>query len=709
MTLKDTFSSYNLTSEQSILLNKLEEFLSDNSTCFLLKGYAGTGKTFMMKGLTDYLSHNNWSFVIAAPTGIAAKVISKKVNQKGNTIHKTIYSKNDLKEIKTNDGKDSDSYIFYYDIKKNEDSYNTIYIIEEASMISNVFSEGEFFRFGSGYLLNDLIKYINVDDISHKKKILFIGDNAQLPPVSMNFSPALDCNYLREKYKIEAKEFELTEVVRQKSDSGILYNGTILRESLKFNIYNKIEINTDFNDIHKINNDELLKNYLKMCKYAIDDGTIIVAYSNALVKDYNDLIRKHFFPNKGTICKGDKVILVKNNYNYPQMDLMNGDFGFVKEVNPSNENRPVTLKRRIGNNEVIEIKVQLIFREVVISFINEESKVYDIKCKIIENLLYSNQRDMSSDELKALYVDFNTRNPKLKTGTKEFKDALRNDPYFNALRIKFGYAITCHKAQGGEWINTFLNCKTSLGYLNSNYFRWLYTGITRSKSNLFLIDEPHFKIDSNLIPPKIDNITIRQDIIVLNNDVLEIEIPFDFSNEKAFTKRIYLAIIEYLKDEYLTINNIRHTDYLEHYTFIQNNEKVTFKIHYNDKDKITKIEKPTNNCDFSQRINTKLSQIENKTIVIVESSIENLDLVYDFDKPFLKEFYESIKTKLAPLNFQITKIEHKQYHEIYEIEKNGLTATFKFWYDGKNIFKRTEVIQNRTTGLVDEIIELLNK
>src|SRR5690606_17745142 len=130
--------------------------------------------------------------------------------------------------------------------------------------------------------------------------------------------------------------------------------------------------------------------------------------------------------------------------------------------------------------------------------------------------------------------DFKIRNSKLKSGTKEFKDALRSDKYFNALRIKFGYAITCHKAQGGEWANTFLNCKTSMGYFNSSYFRWLYTGITRAKENLYTLDEPHFSITSNLQPPKNQNIQPRQDILAVSIEINESELPFDFSNQKAF-------------------------------------------------------------------------------------------------------------------------------------------------------------------------------
>lgn len=705
MTLKETFSKYTLTSGQNELLDELDKFLSDKSTCFLLKGYAGTGKTFMMKGLTDFLTETKRSFRIAAPTGRAAKVISQKTKHKAYTIHKTIYSSKDLKEFKIKNEDGTETFKFYYELKHNEDPNDTIYIIDETSMLSNVYSEGEFFRFGSGFLLKDLIEYINFDNNDYNKKIIFIGDNAQLPPVNMNFSPALDGKYLQENCNLVSSEFELTEVVRQKAESGILHNATKLRQSLKANVFNQLDIETNYNDINKTKHEELLSKYLEACNNSIDEETIIVAYSNSSVKECNDFVRNHFFPNQNTITVKDKIILVSNNYNYSQIELLNGDFGIVKEVSPINESRTVKLKRKNRRNETIEVNVPLTFRNVTITFTDEEFKKHDIQCKIIENLLYSPYRDLSSDELKALYIDFKIRNEKLKSGTKEFKDAIRSDVYFNALRIKFGYAVTCHKAQGGEWANTFLNCKTSMGYFNSSYFRWLYTGITRAKENLYTLDEPHFTFGSNLQPPKIENFQPREDILTLNTEISETELSFDFSNQTEFIKHIYLIVCECLKDQNVNINDIRHTNYLEHYTISQGTETAVFKINYNSHNKITTIQKPAKSTEFVESVYSKLVKLQNKLIIATEPEVKEPE--FEFEKSFQKEFYENLKEKLELYNFQISKIEHKQYHEVYEIKKNGFTATYKFWYDGKFKFKKTEIIQTRTTGLVDEINELI--
>lgn len=762
MTLRETFATYNLTSGQSSLIDELEKFLADNSTCFLLKGYAGTGKTFMMKGLTDFLFVNKRSFRISAPTGRAAKVISQKTKHKAYTIHKSIYSSKDLKEFKVKDEDGTETFKFYYDLKNNEDPANTVYIIDESSMLSNVYSEGEFFRFGSGYLLKDLIRYINFDNNGHNKKIIFIGDNAQLPPVNMNFSPALDGKYLRENCTIESKEFELTEVVRQKADSGILHNATVIRESIKANVFNKIDIETNFKDINKTTHEEFLSKYVLTCNNAIDENTTIIAYSNSSVKTYNDLIRNHFFPHSSLITKADRIILVSNNYNY-EIELLNGDYGVVIEVLSEQEKRETKLRRNNRNGETIEVLITIIYRNVKIEFKDIENIPYIIECKIIENLLYSKERDISSDQQKAIYIDFWIRNPKLNqikqllhskatnfenlqdvvkdlspndlnplitekikhlqaeyfknqnnTNLRQvsiniLKDALRADPYFNALRIKFGYAVTCHKAQGGEWKNTFLNCKTSMGYFNSSYFRWLYTGITRAKENLFTLDEPHFKIGSNLQSPRIEIIASRQDIFVLSEGILEMEIPFDLPNETPFLRNIFLAVNDILKDSNLNINSIKHTSYLEHYTFSQGNENAVFKIHYNNQNKITRIEKPVNTTILVETIHSALIHLENKAIILSEEGETETvsDKVFEFEKPFLKEFYESIILKITVNSIVIKDIEHKQYNEIYVFQKNGFTATYKFHYNGSGRFGKFEIVQNRTTGLTNEINELL--
>ena len=710
MTIFETFRGYSLTNGQQELLTNLNEFLEDKTSCFLLKGYAGTGKTFMMKGLTDFLKSVNRPFALAAPTGRAAKVISKRTKSNAYTIHKTIYSNNDLKEFKTENTDGTETFKFYYNLKNNEDQANTVYIIDEASMLSNMYSEGEFFRFGSGFLLNDLLKYINFDNNDHKKKVIFIGDNAQLPPVNMNFSPALDEQYLREKCQVSVSSYELTEVVRQQKDSGILHNATKIRASLKSNVFNQIDIETNFADTKPVQHQDLLKTYLQACGNQIDDETIIIAYSNSSVKEYNDFVRSHFFPNQNIITENDKIILVSNNYNY-QIELLNGDFGIIQEVSPINETRNITIKRKNKLGNVIDIKVPLNFRNVTIQFKDADEKPYNISCKIIENILYSKERDLSSDELKALYLDFKIRNPFLKVGTKELKDALRTDKYFNALRIKFGYAVTCHKSQGGEWKRAFINCKTTMGYFNASYFRWLYTALTRAKEVLYTLDEPHFRIGSNLKPPKVENITPRQDLIVLKPEVLETELSFDFSENEDSLKAIFYAVFDSMKDEGIAISKIEHKPYHEIYCFEKENESVKIKINYKKEFKVSSIQSITDN-NLTNYLIEKVKFIENKLIIIDnfedDFTINQQFFSFPDDKPYLQIFFEEVKDKANSQNIEIIEIEHKPYHEIYKFQRGNFVAFYKFWYNGQGRFGNIEIIANRTTGLIPEINSLLN-
>jgi hypothetical protein len=515
---------------------------------------------------------------------------------------------------------------------------------------------------------------------------------------------------LCEKCQVSVSSYELTEVVRQQKDSGILHNATKIRASLKSNIFNQIDIETNFADTKPVQHQDLLKTYLQACGNQIDDETIIIAYSNSSVKEYNDFVRSHFFPNQSTIIEGDKIILVSNNYNY-QIELLNGDFGIIQEVSTLNETRNITLKRKNKLGNVIEIKVPLHFRNVTIQFKDTDEQPYNIECKIIENILYSKERDLSSDELKALYLDFKIRNPNLKAGTKELKDALRTDKYFNALRIKFGYAVTCHKSQGGEWKRAFINCKTAMGYFNASYFRWLYTALTRAKEVLYTLDEPHFKIGSNLKPPKIENITPRQDLIVLKPEVLETELSFDLPQEQPFLQSIFYAVFDLIKDEGISIDNIKHHLYCEDYAFSKGTEKSIFKIYYNNQQKVSNIQKPSATSEFTNLLSQNLQTLEKKTIILdyQDEALTEPSKKFDFAEPFLQEFYDFILSKVSSHNIGIFDIKQNQWLQKYTFKKGSFVAEIDFYYNGKKQFNRCVPQPQKSTSveLLNQIIELI--
>ncbi|QKE28345.1 RecD-like DNA helicase (AAA domain) [Arcobacter acticola] len=693
ITINEIFSSYKLNDGQMNLVNNLEDFLDKKDfNIFLLKGYAGTGKTFIAKGLTEYLTTIRRKFILAAPTGKAAKVIKEKTKNEAFTIHKTIYSYNDLKEYKVeNDG--TETFKFYFDLNDNTHDANTVYIIDEASMIGNVNQEGEFFRFGSGKLLSDLMKYIHIDQNDHNKKIIFIGDNAQLPPIGMNFSPALSSEYFEKEFNLKCKSFELTEVMRQSSKSGIVENSLIIRESIRKNTFNQLDINLVFEDLMHVEHNDVLSQYIKSCDEKINAKSIIIAHSNAVVDEYNSQVRKHFFPNQNFITVGDKVMAVANNGNYP-IFIYNGDFGLIKEVDTDIIKREVFIKERI-NEKLLTMRLPLWFRKVKIGFKNiENNKSCFFECLIFENLLYRDfvyqdeinkyelkEQDIARLETVALYVDFvnRAREKGLKPNTAEFKQTIKTDIFFNALKIKFGYALTCHKAQGSEWDNVFVNCKTHQNVLTKDYFRWFYTAITRASKKLYLMDEPH--------------------VTIMNG----------FENLQPLSKNIIKFIEEKVAEvcEILGINidNIQHPQYHEIYTFSQNEKTQRIQIYYNGQNKITRISSIDNDVLINLIDKLKESLLD---LVIYGDNHHNINSNFTFTETFLEEFYKALKEKMERKEILIINIKHISYCERYTFKKEEKIAVIDFWYNGKKQFKKAPQAQKDCSiELVNEIYEAL--
>jgi len=710
--LSEIYSEYKLTSEQEKLVGELEGFLTDRKrNLFLLKGYAGTGKTFIVKGLTDYFDLVDRTYRLATPTGKAARVISEKTAKEAFTIHKTIYSNKDIKEYKTPNTDGSETYKFYYDLNINEDPVKTVYIIDEASMVSDVYSEGEFFRFGSGYLLKDLLRYINIDNNDHDKKIIFIGDSAQLPPIGMNFAPALDAKYLLEKHQLPSSELELAEVVRQKKDSGVLQNSISIRNALEDKIFNRLDVNIDYSDVQHIEHHELMNRYLDSCNHSINGESIIIAHSNASVAEYNQRVREYFFPNQPKMVTGDKVMSLMNIV-LDDIIISNGDFGLVKEVAIEPEIHDVTIRRKIEESkQVVEIGISLVFREVVLGFNDAKGHAHFFKRKVIENLLYSDKPQLSSDEHKALYVDFRIRHSELKPETKEFKDALKNDPYFNAMKIKFGYAITCHKAQGSEWNHVFVNCQYSKNLLNTDYFRWLYTAMTRTIKKLYLLDEPHIKPTSGL--KDIGSVFDTELNAVTNAPTLaKYSLPeklpqkLGIEKENIFLMGILGSIYDIVLPEKLEIVDINHHPYLEAYFFTSSDNRCRINIYYNGKNEIKSITAQETN-EFSSKVVELLNKLQLKK-VMAKTSAQNKDEL-TFAHSFLEEFYNQLDLVVQKHNVQIYSRTSNDWVENYVFTKENEFAAFSIWYNRKHKFTKFLEKPKECTSmqLVKEIKQIL--
>lgn len=702
ISIQDAFAGYALTSGQAVLVSQLERFLEGRTeSVFLLKGYAGTGKTFITKGLTEYFRAIGRNYVLAAPTGKASKVIASKTQSPAYTIHKSIYSFDDLAEYRDDDTDGTETYKFYAKLAVNSLSADTVFIVDEASMIPDVYQEAEFLRFGTGYLLADFLKFVNLDHNDHTKKVIFIGDDAQLPPVGMNFSPALDAGYLSREHNARSTGFELSEVVRQKSESGVIANAIPLRKALQTKSFNQLTVDFSHHDVQKVEHADLMARYLESCGGKINGESIVIAHSNSDVADYNRRIREHFFPGCPEVAQGDKVMSVANR-NVGGIFISNGDFGLIRQVLSEPETRSVTLKRkRPGSRELEEIPVSMGFRNVVAGFKDLNGIAHFFEAKIIEELLYSKEPALSSDQNKALYLDFCIRNPHLKRSSAEFKHALKADPYFNALRLKFGYAITCHKAQGSEWNNVFVKCKSHQSQLTADYFRWLYTAITRTAKNLYLLDPPNIgpwdgiKIVRN---PAFDMLgAAKAAESPPAGTVLPQPAPASYPQdsgtfgipESATVLLSLLAEVRRLtggKD--IAIEDVFHNQWQEVYLFKRGAESARVDISYTSKNRISAIASHGLG-GLDSELEDWLSPLKGRPLLAGGSSA-----VADasFPKQFLNDFHEKLLGLCGASGITVQNVVEQQWSLRYSFTKDGAVAVYDVFYNGKDQIKKCQPV-----------------
>ena len=438
---------------------KISEFITADQPkiVFLLKGYAGTGKTTALSALVRVLETLKIKTVLLAPTGRASKVLSRYAGKSATTIHKEIYRQ-----------QSSTSGYGKFGLDRNLHK-NAIFIIDEASMISNIPQEQNIF--GSGYLLSDLIGYVMSGE---NCRLIIAGDIAQLPPVGFIVSPALEEDELK-YFDLDVIKCELTEVVRQASKSGILENATTIRNLLsdeQHQGYWKIKT-SGFADIIRIGGADLIEE-ISGCyhKFGIDE-TIVVTRSNKRANKFNEGIRRSVLYREEQISRGDLVMTVKNNYFWAKQSE---ELGFIA-------NGDVAEVIRIGK---FEEKYGYHFVNVTLRFI--DFKDVELDCKIILDTLSIEAPSLTQADQKKLFDEISQDHPEIRN-KRNLWEKIRENEYFNALQVKFSYALTCHKSQGGQWKAVFLDH----GYLTENmidreYLRWAYTAFTRPTELLYLIN-----------------------------------------------------------------------------------------------------------------------------------------------------------------------------------------------------------------------------
>ena len=485
------------TKEQEKAIFLLADFLlsRERDAVFLLKGYAGTGKTSLLAALVQTLGQLQQRVMLLAPTGRAAKVLSSYAGVPAYTIHRKIYRQKSI----------TDMDVFQNDVNLRQD---TLFIVDEASMIANDTHERTIF--GSGRLLDDLMQYVYSCEGC---RLVLVGDTAQLPPVGEIESPALSRTML-EGYGMAVTELCLTEVVRQLEESGILWNATMLRgliQNDEMYAFPKLR-GKSFPDVRVLPGDELIEALEQSYRNYGTDGTIVVTRSNKRANIFNNGIRTRILDHEEELSSGDLVMVAKNNYYWTEatspLTGPSPDLSLVGRgaYTTGRQNTPLPTRERSGegpgalsfiaNGDVAVVRrlrnersfYGFRFADATLQFPDYDNMEMDVT--ILLDTLQSEAPALTRQQQEALFQGVWDDYPEL-TNRRDRMKRLRQDPYYNALQIKYAYAVTCHKAQGGQWEHVYID----QGYiteemLSPDYFRWLYTAITRATGQVYLVNWP---------------------------------------------------------------------------------------------------------------------------------------------------------------------------------------------------------------------------
>jgi exodeoxyribonuclease V len=442
--------------QQSDVIQKIAEFLlrPNENELFILKGYAGTGKTNLIAAVTKALPSIKIKSVLMAPTGRAAKVLSNSAGKNATTIHKKIFKKAMGEEGQMR-----------FSLGENTHK-DTLFIVDEASMI-NIESENSLYE---NNLLESLFEYVFSGTDC---KLIFVGDTAQLPPVGTDKSAALDPKFLKQNFHLTVYSYELSDVARQRTQSGILHNATKLRESLlseKF-VLPKLE---PTNDVVNVPGDELEDTLNSAYSKYGEDGVIIVTRSNKRANLFNQNVRNRIRLFEDDLCTGDKLMVVKNNYFWLGEEK---DAGFIANGDMAEIVRIRKREKLYGFN----------FTECALKLVDHDG-ANELEAKIITDSLFSDAPSLTAEQQQSLFNELMLDCEDVPEKWKKML-YLKKSPFFNALQVKFSYAVTCHKAQGGQWPCVFIDH----GYLSDelmdkNLIRWLYTALTRASEQVYLIN-----------------------------------------------------------------------------------------------------------------------------------------------------------------------------------------------------------------------------
>lgn len=655
-----------LTPSQQSAFTKFEEFINSDDRIFILKGSAGTGKTTLLKAFVGSLNDKGWKCVLMAPTGRAAFILGEKTEHPAATIHRTIYQ---IEEGLKDDG----SGQLVFGLRHNEDSANnTIYFVDEASMVSDLYCESDMFKFGSGYLLRDVLDYCG------SRKVVFVGDYAQLPPVGQAFSPAMSAEYLQETYHASCREAMLKEVVRQVEDSFVYKNATFIRDAIESSQYNEFSIK-DGGDVKK--SEALIEDYKNVTQGSVEQNAIVIAYTNKQVLDYNLAIRKYLFQSsQERLIPGDLLIVSQNNYHYSE-ELYNGTIVRVLTCDPDGmlEKRTVRFKtsEKDAYGETVVAEKELAFRKAMI----ETASHNQVNCLILDCFITDTLGSPDKEWNQALIVDFSNRMRQegIIVGSEEYRGRMKTDPYLHALICKYGYAITCHKAQGGEWEKVFVDMDRLGGTQTNGYFRWAYTAITRSSKQLWHFASPEFNAVSNMVVMPISK-----------TDKIAYYVP----KGENFLDWHFQRITSVCAKHGVSCSESRDFDYQHLLTFEKDGKQCVVKQWYNKNGYTPKREiQSTTDKDFAAFVNE-----------LIGFAMVPEELPFEPNTEFSSKLHELVMSMAEEMGISVLNISQVQWKDIYYLKTAPYESMLTFNYNAKGLY--SSVSPQSTGGKEDQLLKV---
>lgn len=672
-----------LTNQQSKVFKQIKAFLNSDASVFILRGYAGTGKTTMVKVIADYIEQTR-QLAMMAPTGRAARVLAMKTGHTATTIHKAIYSKAHVEPKKVKNIAESE-FKFVFSINNSENGGNIVAIVDEASMVCSRKIEHELFMFGTDNLMEDLLTFVRPN---FGGKVIFVGDPAQLPPVGESVSNALRAEYFKEK-GLKVIEAELTEVLRQKDDSVILKNAMMIRDLLKKDKRNQLVFEEQKDDVETVPSEQFLDKYLNYRKESGKHDSVIICYSNKSANRYNRDIRKSLYGGDVPLQENDILLITQNNY---RLDRMNGEFVPVLSIGERIQQSAPVYAQIGGKKE--RIVITLNFIKVTVP--NGDGN--PIPSMLLEDLLTSDTATISIDENRALYINFCMRNPNLKQGTESFVEALLNDEYYNAIRAKYGYAVTGHKCQGGEWGKVFVDYTGRTG-LDDDSLRWAYTATTRAQKTLYVTNLPHITPFSKFrIEPIQKCKNIAPECRILNEVP---PTPFHNKNVDNGIRAKYHCIAKNMEYTPYRIISVQSRPYLEIYNIQTPDGVDRYDLFYKAGD----IFQPAKAASPNQH--TPL-------IEIMLNDEQGMSYKYNYipsDESHCK-LLDLIRSACDTISVQITNVvEHAEdFSTTYYMRTSGTFSYIKVYVNSNGFitYAKPMSLKGKDDGELSEIIEIIN-